>query len=202
MARSIAVLKLSSKVKNVIAFAQSVANALTGNPSLPTPTPPLAKLQSDIAALAQAETATLSRMKGAFEVRNARLAVVRSDLESVRSYVQSVVDTAAPADALALIEGAGLAVREASLHDKPALAAKRGSLSGTVTLVAKAAASRAAYFWECSTDQKTWTEMRSTTQAKTVASGLLPGAVYFFRVQALTKSGEGDFSQVVSLLVT
>jgi len=195
MARSIAVLKLSSKVKNVIAFAQSVANALTGNPSLPTPTPPLAKLQSDIAALAQAETATLSRMKGAFEVRNARLAVVRS-------YVQSVVDTAAPADALALIEGAGLAVREASLHDKPALAAKRGSLSGTVTLVAKAAASRAAYFWECSTDQKTWTEMRSTTQAKTVASGLLPGAVYFFRVQALTKSGEGDFSQVVSLLVT
>ena len=51
-------------------------------------------------------------------------------------------------------------------------------------------------------DQKAWTELRSTTQAKTVVTGLTPGATYFFRVQALTKDGEGNFCQPVSLVVT
>jgi hypothetical protein len=201
MARSIAVLKLSSKVGDVIAYAQHVATALTGNPAFPDPTPSIAKLQTDVAALAHAESAILSRMKGAYEARNAKLAVVRTDLEGLRTYVQGLVDAAPPAEAAALIEGAGFELRKTALHDKPELAAKPGSTSGTVRLMAKAAAPRASYFWEYSTDQKTWVELPPTTKAKTGASGLTPGALYFFRVQALTKEGEGNKSQPVSLLV-
>jgi hypothetical protein len=201
MARSIAVLKLSSKVGDVIAFARSVATALTDNPPFPAPTPSLATLQADVTALAQAESAVLSRTKGAFETRNARLAVVRTDLESLRAYVQSIVDTAPPAEAVALIEGAGFAVRGVPHYDKPALAAKRGEVSGMVKLMAKAVAARGSYFWEHSTDQKAWIELPPTTRAKTEVTGLTVGATYFFRVQALTKDGEGNFSQSVSLLV-
>ena len=65
MARSVAVLKLSPRVKNVITFAQSVASALTNNPQLPSPTPTLATFLADVAALNTAETAVLSRTKGA-----------------------------------------------------------------------------------------------------------------------------------------
>jgi hypothetical protein len=32
-------------------------------------------------------------------------------------------------------------------------------------------------------------------------SGLTAGTTYFFRVQVLTMTGEGDWSQIVSLLV-
>jgi hypothetical protein len=202
MARSIAVLKLSSRVGNVLAFAQSVANALTDNPSFPAPTPSVGKLQGDIATLARLESAVLSRAKGTFETRNAALRVVRSDLEGVRAYVQLIVDTAPEVEAEALIESAGLALRKVGLYDKPELAAKRGETSGTVKLTAKAVAQRGAYFWEYSADQKAWTELPSTTQAKTVATGLTPGVTYFFRVQALTKDGEGNFCQPVSLVVT
>jgi hypothetical protein len=201
-ARAIAVLKMSRKVKNLITFAQSVASAIGSNSgSFPTPNPPLATLQADISALVTAETAALSRAKGAVETRNAKLAVVKNDLELIKTYVQSVADAAVPTDAEAVIQNAGMAIRKVTLHDKATLNAEQGSVSGTVVLTAKAVAKRAAYSWQYSTDQKTWTSVPSTIQAKTGVSGLTSGTLYYFRMQPLTPTGEGDWTQIVSLVV-
>jgi hypothetical protein len=71
-----------------------------------------------------------------------------------------------------------------------------------VRLVAKAAAVRAPYEWEWSADgEKTWTQLPSTLQAKTTVTGLTPATTYQFRYRATTKVGEGDWTQVTSLLV-
>jgi type V secretory pathway adhesin AidA len=162
MASSVVVLKLSTRVKNVISFAQNVTSALTNNPHFPTPTPTLATFQADVAALTTAEAAVLSRLKGAVETRNAKLATVRVDLGNLRMYVQSVAAVAAPADADAIIESAGMTTRKVTLHDKPIIAAKQGSVTGAVNLAAKAAATKAAYTWQYSVDQKTWTTLPQT----------------------------------------
>jgi hypothetical protein len=199
-ARSIVVLKLSPRVKNVLTFAQNVASALASNTHFPAPTPSLATFQADIAALNTAETAVLSRTKGAVETRDAKLAIVKSDLENLKAYVQGVAATT-PSDADAIIESAGLTTRKVTLHDKPALAAKQGSVTGSVNLVAKSAAKRAAYNWQYSTDQKTWTTVPMTIQAKTGFAGLTAGTQYYFRVQPVTDSGVTDWSQVVALIV-
>jgi hypothetical protein len=201
MARSLAVLKLSTRVKNVIGFAQSVASALTNNAHFPSPNPPLATFQADVAALNTAETAVLSRMKGAVETRNAKLAIVRTDLENLKTYVQSVAAQATPSDVDAIIQSAGLTIRKVTLHDKPALAAKQGSVTGSVNLLAKATAKRAAYNWQYSTDQKTWTSLPQTIQSKAGVSGLTAGTMYYFRMQSVTKEGVADWSQVVTLMV-
>jgi len=201
--RAIAVLKMSRKVKSLITFAQSVASAMAADiASFPSPNPTLAAFQADIAALVTAETAALARARGAAGVRNAKLAVVREDLESLRTYVQGVVSSSNPADGDSVIGSAGMAVRKVTLHDKAALAVKEGSVSGTVTLTSKAAAKKAAYNWQYSTDQKTWTSLPQTLKAKTGVSGLTSGTTYYFRCQSLTpKGGEGDWGQVVALLV-
>jgi len=199
--RSMVVLKLSPRVKNVIAFAQNVASAISGNPHFPSPTPTLATFQADVAALNMAETAVLSRTKGAVEARNAKLAIVRTDLENLKTYVQSVAAVASPSDADAMIESAGMTIRKVTLHDKPAVAAKQGSVTGTVNLAAKAAAKKAAYTWQYSTDQKTWTTVPQTMQSKTGISGLVGGTTYYFRFQSVTKAGVGDWSQTVALMV-
>jgi hypothetical protein len=201
MARSIAVLKLSTKPKSVVTFAQSVTTAMTNNPHFPSPTPTLAAFQADVAALNTAETAVLSRTKGAVEARNAKLAVVRTDLENLKTYVQSVAAQASPSDADAIIESSGMTLRKVTLNDKPALAVKQGSVSGTVNISAKAAGKRAAYTWQYSTDQKTWTSLPETIQAKTGIAGLTAGTTYYFRVQSVTKDGLGNWSQIVSLMV-
>jgi len=201
MARSIAVLKLSHRVKNVVSYAQSVASAMTNNASFPSPNPTLAQLEADVAALATAEAAVLARTKGAAEMRNTKLEVVRGDLEKLKTYVQGVADAAPPANAEAIVQSAGMGVRKRTLHNKAEIAAKQGSVSGGVNLAAKAPAKRAAYAWQYSTDQKTWTSIPQTLKAKTGVSGLTAGTTYYFRVQVLTKTGESNVSQVTALLV-
>jgi len=194
-------LKLPTRIKNFIAFAQSVATAMTDNTSFPTPTPTMATFAADVAALNTAETAVLARTKGAAETRNAKLAVVRADLENLKTYVQTVAGSVAPELASALIQSAGMTSRKVTPHSKPALAAKNGSVSGTVNLTAKAAARTAAYEWAYSTDQKTWTALPITLEAKTGVTGLAAGTTYYFRVQPLTREGLQNTSQIVSLLV-
>jgi len=201
MARSMVVLKLSTRVKNVITFAQNVASALTGNPHFPSPTPTLASFQADVAALNTAETAVLSRTKGAAVARDAKLAVVKNDLENLKAYVQTVAAAAAPADTDAIIESAGMTIRKVTPHSKPSIAAKPGSVTGTVNLAAKAPAKKAAYVWQYSTDQKTWTTVPQTMQSRTGVSGLTAGTQYYFRFQPVTKAGIGDWSQTVALMV-
>jgi hypothetical protein len=74
-------------------------------------------------------------------------------------------------------------------------------VSGTVNLIAKAAARSAAYEWQYSIDQKAWTTLPLTLQAKTGVSGLTAGTTYYFRVQPVVRSGAENWSQQVSLLV-
>jgi hypothetical protein len=202
-ARAIAVLKMSRKVKSLITFAQAVAtNLASDGTTFPSPTPTLAVFNADIAALVTAETAALAKAKGAADVRDAKLAVVRADLEALKTYVQNVVDSSNPANSASIIGSAGMSVRTVTLHDKPDLAVEQGSVSGTVTITARAAAKKAAYNWQYSLDQKTWTSLPQTLKAKTGVSGLTSATVYYFRSQALTpKGGESDWGQVVSLLV-
>ncbi len=53
--RTTAVLKIPTRKSNVAAFASSVINAMTGNASFPSPTPPLATVSADLAAYEAAE---------------------------------------------------------------------------------------------------------------------------------------------------
>jgi hypothetical protein len=199
--RPLVTLNLPKKVKSIITTAENIATAMNNNPAFPTPNPPIATLLADIAAANTAEAAVLSRTKGAVETRNAKLAVLRQDLETLKSYVQTVAGAGTPANAPAIIEAAGMTARKVTTHDKPALAAKQGSVSGTVNLVAKAAGHTAAYDWQYSTDQKTWTTLPMTLQAKTGVSGLTAGTTYYFRVQSLIRTGTENWSQIVSLMV-
>ena len=199
--RPIVALKMPTAVKGVITFAQSIATSLTNNPSFPTPNPPIATLLADIQALSAAEAAVLSRTKGAVETRDAKLAIVRADLDSLKAYVQGVAGVAGLANASVVIASAGMTARKVTLHDKAALEARDGSVSGTVNLVAKAVARSAAYEWQYSIDQKAWTTLPVTLQAKTGVSGLTPATTYYFRVQPVTRTGTENWSQVVALIV-
>ena len=51
-------------------------------------------------------------------------------------------------------------------------------------------------------DQKTWTTLPITLQAKTGVSGLTPATTYAFRVQQVTRTGVENWSQIVTLVVS
>jgi len=195
-------IKAPSNVNDLITHAKTVLASLTGNPHVPSTNPSLAVFATQIADLETWESNALTKVKGAVPMRNAKERIVLNSLHSIKGDVQLAAD-ADPSNAEAIITGAGLAVKAAkAVHTKVALAAKVGTISGMVKLIAMAAARRASYDWQWSSDQKTWIPLPSTLQAHTTVTGLPVPAVAYFRHRAVTKAGAGDWGQVVSLLVT
>jgi hypothetical protein len=79
-------------------------------------------------------------------------------------------------------------------------AARPGTLSGQVKLVAPSAGRRSSYEWESSTDGgKTWEANSPTIQAKTIVTGLAVGSSVQFRYRTVTKTGAGDWSLPITI---
>jgi hypothetical protein len=199
--RSVAVLNLPKIVAAIITYAQSIIAAMTGNTRFPSPSPTLAVVSAAIAALQQSESSALARTKGAVTARNDRKAARVALLQQLRTYVQTVADADAENSA-AIIQSAGFAVKKTPVRKPRVFDAVQGAVSGAVKLVTRSAGPRSAYDWQYSTDGgKTWMLLPSTVQAKTTVTGLAAGTTVQFRFRAVTKSGESDWSQPVSLLV-
>ncbi len=84
---------------------------------------------------------------------------------------------------------------------KPPIAAKHGATSGTVLVTVLAIAHALSYAFEWSADQTTWSSM-TWPRTRVTISGMTPGKVYWFRVQAFLRSGTTtDPVPAVSLMV-
>ncbi|HEY8040663.1 MAG TPA: fibronectin type III domain-containing protein [Polyangiaceae bacterium] len=198
---AVATLKLPVKVPALIQYAQGIVKSMTANPSFPNPTPTLALVTAAIVALNTAETAALARTKGAVLTRNGARTALVTLLRQLRGYIQAIADADAESSA-PTIASAGIAVRRTPVRPPRAFHATPGPVSGSAKVVVPSAARRAAYDWEYSADGgKTWVAAPSTLGAKTTIPGLPAGTTVQFRFRALTKTGEGDWSQPTSLLV-
>jgi hypothetical protein len=202
ISRAFAVLKLpENEVPRLITYARAIVTAMTNNASFPSPNPTLARVAAAVEALSQAQTATLSRMLGTVAERDEK----RLDLVVLLQHLLAHVQEKADADtnqAAAIIESAGMAVKKTRVPAARVFEAKRGPVSGSVTLVAPKAGNRAGYEWAYRTDEtQTWVSLPFTVQAGTTAVGLRPGSTAHFRYRAVTKNGTGDWSQTVSIIV-
>jgi hypothetical protein len=198
---AIAALKLPVKVPALIQYVQGIVKAMTGNPSFPNPTPALATITAAIAVLAAAETAAQARTKGAVLARNNAQTALVTLLKQLRGNIQTTAD-ADTDNSAAIIASAGIPVRKTPVRPPRDFHATAGAVSGSAKVVAPAAAHRASYDWEYSPDGgKTWVAAPSTLGARTTITGLPSGTTVQFRFRALTKTGEGDWSQATALLV-
>ncbi len=195
-------LKLPKRVATLITYTENMVQKMTANATIfGSPNPPLATLTAAANDLSSAEAAALSRVKGAVSIRNEKRTALVTLIKQEASYVQHTAD-ANVEHGVSIIESAALSVRKTPARKPKAFEAIDGPVSGSAKLVTKSAGQRAAYEWQYSTDGgKTWVEAPGTMQAKTIISGLVPGATVQFRYRALTPKGEGDFSQVVALII-
>ena len=197
----IASLNLPRRVQPLITYARAIVTAMTANPHFPAPTPALAAVTTATDDLQLAETAALTRAKGTIAVRDEKWAALVTVLRQLKGYVQTVVD-ANVETGTSIIESAGIAVKKIGARKPRVFAAEQGAVSGAAKLVAPYAGGRAFYAWQYSLDGgKTWLAAPGTMQATTTVAGLTPGASVQFRYRPATKSGEGDWSPPVTLIV-
>lgn len=199
--RIVAVGKFPTTVVALLKYAQAFVAALTNNPFFTDAGPVIAALQAKFTALDTAETAAKTRAIGTVAARDNAKEDLLTALHGAKSYVQQKAD-ANPEQAQAMIESATLSVRKTPVRVKLGFTAKPGPVTGSVHLSALAAGRRASYEWQWSADGgKTWTILPSTLQAKTTVPNLPVGTNCSFRFRAVTKTGEGDWSQVITMLV-
>jgi hypothetical protein len=199
--RSLVTLNLPRRVPALIPYVQSVVTVMTSNAHYPTPVPALSDVSAAVTALQTAESAALSRLKGTVVVRNDKKAALVTLMQELRNYIQKVAD-ADPENAAAIIQSSGLPVKKTAVHKPRVFTAKPGAVSGSVDVVAVTAARRASYEWQYSTDcGKTWIEAAPSLRARTTISGLPVAASVQLRYRSVTKSGPGDWSQPLTVVV-
>ena len=129
-----------------------------------------------------------------------RAKVVVADAGQLHGYVQQIVN-ASPENAEAIAAQAAMTLRKKGSKSKPTLAVKQ-TVSGTVTVVAKATKGARINEWQYSTDGgKTWKDLPPTTKAKTLITGLTPGVTVSYRQRAVTKDGRSDWCPTLSAVV-
>jgi hypothetical protein len=194
-------LYLPTKPVDLVTYATHVVNAMTGNAAFPSPTPTLAAIMAAATALQVAETAVLARGAGSVATRNQKKAALRLLFQQLGRYIQSVADET-PENGPAIIASAGVAVGKTRVHAARAFTAQQGPVSGSAHLTAIVAARRASYEWQSSVDGgHTWVTAPGTLKASATITGLPVGVSVQFRSRAVTKAGEGDWSQSVVLVV-
>jgi hypothetical protein len=199
--RSIVALKLPEPVPAVIIYSQQIVKAMTGNPAFPSPVPALAIVTAAINDLQNAENYAITRVKGAVITRNEKRTALVMLLQQLKGYIQQQAD-ANVENGASIIASAGVSVKKPLVRAPRVFDAKVGPVSGSAKLVAASAGPRASYEWQYSTDGgKTWVLAPVTLQAKTTIVGLTPGATVQFRYRPVIKTGEGDWSQTVVLIV-
>jgi hypothetical protein len=199
----VAALKLPRSNALLILYLKTIHDAMAASAALQNATSPtLTQFLADIGAFEVCETQAGTKAKGTSKARNAAKRKAVLDARHLCSFVQGVADSQpSAADAEAVITAGGMTVKARASRNKPPLEARNASVAGTVLLIAKAVADEATYFWQFSTDQRTWSSTPETMKASTVISGLTSGQTYYFRFRAIARAGHVDYSQVVSLLV-
>ena len=199
--RILAALLLPTHVADQIKYGGAVQAGLANNSHFPLPDPVISGFSNALTNYTAAETTAQTRAKGTIAARNAAKVVFIGAIHAVKARVQQVAD-ATPEQAEAIITSTTLAVKKVATRQKQTFVAKYGPTSGTVHVIAKAAAVRASYDWQYSVDgAKTWVDVPNTLQAKTTMVGLPVATTVAFRYRATTKAGQGDWSLPTSLLV-
>jgi len=198
--------KLRLNIRNLpipekLARSQQIVTALTGNPNFTTPQPPLSQITTAINELETAYNATLTarqEAKARTAAQNTKEEAHDRIMTQLAAYVESVAG-----DDQELIMSAGLDVRApaASISSTPSappgLTATVGDRDGEIDLSWDTVRSARSYVVERSSDPPTdssWTHAAVSTRSQTTIEGLTSGTRYWFRVAAITATGQSGWS--------
>jgi len=194
------ILGLPTKPADRVTAATAIVTAMTGNPNFAGAAAQVTAAQTAVAAYAAAVSQAKGKVPGAVKVRgDAKIAMMKT-LAPLVAIVQAAVDAHLD-QAATLASSAAMKLRKLPSFSKAAFAVKDGPGSGQVHLTARAVLTALLYFWEVSSDQKSWSVASDTSGANAILGGLTVGQTYYFRFRARTRKTTTDYSQVLSHVV-
>jgi hypothetical protein len=186
------------KVKQVVA-------AMTNNKNFTTPVPALQDISAAITELGEAHVAFLGGGNGLAEnVREKEIKLILL-VNQLASYVEIECKGSE-----AVAASSGLEVISSRPRAPKVFAANNGDLKGQVDLTAPRVSS-ASYVWQfCKgvlpaepavVNGSTWSELIPSSVASLTVHDLVPLETYWFRFATVTRKGQGNWSEPISILV-
>jgi hypothetical protein len=159
-------------------------------------------------AAAAAQLAAATRAVGLASLRDVKVDVLWTAMNSLKTYVHGLARSLDATAATALIESAGLVVGQAPMHVKPLFSAKYVTATGVVRLsvnalmlIGKRSRKKTTFTFSWSADGGlTWTDGSTVAYTSLDVAGLPPGT-YVFRVFATVGRVPGDPVQSESLTI-
>jgi len=193
----------SKKIGDFILRIRTILlNILNNSAIFTAPTPTVPSVTTSVNNLETAEILASTRVAGSVSARDLKYDVVLKAVHGLLNYVQNLADNAPDeATAISIITASGFDLKNAGIRVKAPIAVKNGAVSGSVLISAKSAGARTSYNWRYSVDNVTWIELPTTIQAKTTVSGLTPATIVHFQCRSITKTGAGNWSQTMIIVV-
>lgn len=187
----------------VLTFGNAVAAAADAHPQLIKNPPFLPDLKTSLGALGPAITAAQNGGAAEHTALNETTIKVREVLDQHATWIQGQANVLPPDQATTLITTAGFSVVKAASRPTKNEGPANTKVSGTVLLELVRVAGALLYFWQMSTDQKTWSPALETERIKATLAGLTPGQLYYFRFRSYVRGkGYTGYSQTFPLIVT
>lgn len=204
MKKAVVVLGLSKlTIPQKIEFARFIVTSMTGNANFTTPNPALLTITTNANALETAHIAAKGGGKDETAAMHAKEQLLDLSLKLLAAYVEGIAN-ANPANAEAIALSSGMNTKKNASPRPNGFRVEHGKNAGEVNLRTNAD-DRAVFVWETTTtpdDEATWTTLNSSTRAHYLATGLNSGTRYYFRVAKIDKDGQGDWSNVLNIIVT
>ena len=166
------------------------------------PTPPMTTLTGLVTKLTACQTAADTHAHGAAAARDAQWLLVESGFAQELSYVQILADNSAGTDeAIAMLQLAGMTYEKE--HVQPKRTFKGGEeFSTVVDLTAPAAGDNTAVIWEYGPTATTMNSWIVTIHGLLTLENQTPGTTLCIRYRIVTVNGYGEWSQILTHLVT
>jgi hypothetical protein len=182
-----------------IARARQIVDAMTGNPAFPTPQPPLnvviTAIDSAETAYADAQAAKQAAITST-TVSHDSDAAMEIELRKLGAYVESVASDEQTIQSAAMgVAGSGGPLLQAT--NPTGLTASEGDHDATLDLHYDRVKGAKSYVIEQSLDPPTatsWAHAAVSSKSSVTISGLVSGTRYWFRVAAVTSSGQSGWS--------
>ena len=184
-----------------VAKAQQIVTAMTNNADFPSPQPPLAQVTTSVSELETAYTeaqAARQEAKAKTSAQNQK----EDDFDRMMSRLTSYVESASDGDEVK-IRGAGFDTRTPTistpdvLNAPAALAATAGDHDGEIDLHWDKVGKARSYVVEMSADPPTnssWQHKAVSLKSQATVEGLTSGTKYWFRVAAVSTTGQSGWS--------
>jgi hypothetical protein len=182
-----------------VSFATGVHGAIASHATtFPTPVPALTALNTAISNL-DSRLAAISVMESNLDAEKTLARGDETTLDDALTQLASYVETTAKGDASTiLLSGFNLANPPVPIGPLPPPENLQGStadIEGNVNLKWNRVRGARSYFVECATNPAgPWAQVDVTTPVSTVATGLVSGTKYWFRVRALGAAGFSGWS--------